>query len=135
MKALKTHVAGVDVHKDILAITIMIALMLPETRRDRIEGSSFRGDIGDLFYVVGEGEVEVAGRTLAAGESFGEIALLRDVPRTATVTATMDVLLYTLERDIFVAAVTGHEPVHAAAEAVIAARLGAFTSDRVRFID
>ena len=93
------------------------------------------GDIGDLFYVIGEGEVEVAGRTLGAGDSFGEIALLRDVPRTATVTATTDVLLFTLERDIFVAAVTGHEPVHAAAEAVIAARLGAFASDRVRFID
>src|SRR6267154_2754809 len=32
-----------------LAITIMIAFMLPETRRDRVEGSSFRGDVGNLF--------------------------------------------------------------------------------------
>jgi DHA1 family bicyclomycin/chloramphenicol resistance-like MFS transporter len=32
-----------------LAITIMIAFMLPETRRDRVEGSSFRGDVGSLF--------------------------------------------------------------------------------------
>lgn len=93
------------------------------------------GETGDLFYVIGEGEVEVAGRTLGAGDSFGEIALLRDVPRTATVTAKTDVLLYTLERDIFVAAVTGHEPVHAAAEAAIAARLGTFASERARFID
>ena len=32
-----------------LAITIMIAVMLPETRGDRVEGSSFRGDVGGLF--------------------------------------------------------------------------------------
>jgi CRP-like cAMP-binding protein len=93
------------------------------------------GDSGELFYVIGEGEVEVAGRTLGKGDSFGEIALLRDVPRTASVTAISSVVLYALERDVFVAAVTGHEPAHATAEAVVAARLGAFAGDRRRFID
>ena len=93
------------------------------------------GEAGELFYVIGEGEVEVAGRTLGVGDSFGEIALLRDVPRTATVEATTDVVLHTLERDVFVAAITGHEPAHATAESVVAARLEGFTSDRMRFID
>jgi CRP-like cAMP-binding protein len=88
-----------------------------------------------LFYVIGEGEVEVAGRTLGSGNSFGEIALLRDVPRTASVTAISDIMLYALERDVFVAAVTGHEPAHATAESLVAARLGAFAGDRGRFTD
>jgi MFS family permease len=111
-----------------------LALSLQEVRLPAGSIVIREGESGDLFYVIGEGEVEVAGRTLEPGDSFGEIALLRDVPRTATVTATTDVVLYTLERDIFVAAVTGHEPAHASAEAVIAARLEAFASDRVRFI-
>ncbi len=84
------------------------------------------GATGDRFYVVGEGEVEIAGKRLGRGEGFGEIALLRDVPRTATVTAATDVTLFALERDEFIAAVTGHEPARAAADAVIAARLGSF---------
>ncbi|MEI4920488.1 cyclic nucleotide-binding domain-containing protein, partial [Klebsiella pneumoniae] len=58
------------------------------------------------------------------GDSFGEIALVRDVPRTASVKAKSDVELYSLERDDFIAAVTGHAPSAAAADAVIAARLG-----------
>ena len=84
------------------------------------------GAIGDRYYVVAAGEVDVAGRTLGRGSGFGEIALLRDVPRTATVVATSDVTLLALERDEFVAAVTGHEPAMATADELIAARLGSF---------
>ena len=84
-----------------------------------------QGDPGDRFYVIAEGEVEIEGRRHGPGAFFGEIALLRDVPRTATVTAATDVRLLTLEREEFIAAVTGHEPSAAAAEAIVSARLGA----------
>jgi MFS family permease len=88
-----------------------------------------QGDAGDRFYVVEAGEVSVApdGRppvTLARGGCFGEIALLREVPRTATVTARTDAELLALERDVFIAAVTGHAPSAEAADAVIARHLG-----------
>jgi MFS family permease len=70
------------------------------------------GDPGDRFYVVESGELVV---DLAAGPKVegpggwvGEIALLRDVPRTATVRAQTDVDLLVLEREVFLAAVTGH---------------------------
>jgi len=71
-----------------------------------------QGESGRLFYIVAAGEVDVTidghpVRTLAAGESFGEIALLRTVRRTATVTAREDVELYTLDRDDFLPAVAG----------------------------
>ncbi len=87
------------------------------------------GDVGDRFYVISDGEAEVAGRSLHPGDGFGEIALLRDVPRTATVSSVTDVELVALERDPFVAAVSGHEPSAASADDVIAARLGSFRGD------
>jgi Cyclic nucleotide-binding domain/Major Facilitator Superfamily len=88
-----------------------------------------QGDPGDRFYVVAEGEVEILadGRPtarLGPGEYFGEIALLRDVPRTAGVAARSDVGLFALERDEFIAAVTGHPASAEAADAVIGTRLG-----------
>jgi MFS family permease len=85
------------------------------------------GLAGDRFYIVGEGtlDIDVGGVHAAArdGDYFGEIALLRDVPRTATVTAVADSNLFALERDAFLAAVTGHSAAHRAGEEVAEARL------------
>lgn len=85
------------------------------------------GDHGDLFYVIDEGFVDVtkAGRPVAVlgpGEYFGEIALLRDVRRTATCTAKGSVRLLTLSRAEFLAAVTGSRQSAEAAEREIARR-------------
>ena len=86
------------------------------------------GESGDRFYIVAEGVVEVSehGRVLSeltAGGYFGEISLLRDVPRTATVTAKTAVVLYALDREDFLAAVTSHAPSAEAAEEVVSSRL------------
>ena len=85
------------------------------------------GDRGDRFFIVGDGELDIdaAGKhsTAHRADYFGEIALLRDVPRTATVTASADSHLYALGRDDFLAAVTGHSVAREAGEAVAEARL------------
>jgi MFS family permease len=87
------------------------------------------GDPGDLYYLIAKGEVRVStahGLTteLGRGEGFGEIALLHDRPRTATVTARVETNLYTLEREDFLEAVTGMPSVHHAVRAQAADRLG-----------
>ena len=91
-----------------------------------------QGDAGDLFYIVESGRVRVVAdgeelNDLWPGETFGEIALLRDVPRTATVEAREETTLLALDRDEFIASVTGHSPSREAADSVIAQRLGAFS--------
>jgi MFS family permease len=88
-----------------------------------------QGDPGDRFFVIVDGDVDVSadGRAvgrLGPGGTFGEIALLHDVPRTATVTAVTDVRLLALDRDEFLRAITGHEPAGRAVEEQAAERLG-----------
>ena len=87
------------------------------------------GEHGDRFYVIVEGTVEVSPvdaqpSELHAGDFFGEIALLRDVPRTADVVAKTDVELLELQRDDFVAAVAGHAEASRAADSIVGTRLG-----------
>ena len=87
-----------------------------------------RGEAGHHFYVLAAGRAAVelddgTTRELGPGDFFGEIALLRNVPRTATVRALEPLQLYAVERDDFIAAVTGHAPTLAAAESVVATRL------------
>jgi hypothetical protein len=71
------------------------------------------GDLGDCVYVLAEGSVVVdcQGCRVAergAGEFVGEIALIRDIPRTATVTTSTRVLLYELDRGTFECAISAH---------------------------
>jgi hypothetical protein len=85
------------------------------------------GEVGDRFYLVVDGELDIdagsAQTTAAGGDYFGEIALLRDVPRTATVTARKKSLLYALPRSAFLAAVTSHSAAYAAGQDVAETRL------------
>jgi len=85
------------------------------------------GEAGDFYCAVVEGEVEVshAGQTVARltrGEGFGEIALIEDVPRTATVTAVAPTEVYCLEKEPFILALTGHAAAKTTAASVIARR-------------
>jgi hypothetical protein len=87
------------------------------------------GDVGDCFYAIATGEVAVtkAGqevKRLGRGEGFGEIALIEDVPRTATVTVTEDAELFALEKAPFILALTGHAPAARAADELVRKRLG-----------
>jgi MFS family permease len=88
------------------------------------------GEKGDRFYVIESGVVSVLKRVSPAAEPeevnrlgrggfFGETALLRDVPRTATVMAVTDLVLYALDRQIFLEAVTRSTQSAVEAERVI----------------
>src|SRR5512132_180443 len=87
-----------------------------------------QGEPGKRFYMIAAGEVEVHidgafRRNQAEGECFGEIALLNDVPRTATVTALGGCRLLALERPHFISAGTGHRRSGEAAASVAEDRL------------
>ena len=86
------------------------------------------GEASDRFYIIESGLVEVTQqgavlRRQGSGEFFGEIGLLQNVPRSATVTAVEHTELLAIERDDFLAAVTGHAAARIAAEDVVMRRL------------
>ena len=88
------------------------------------------GQPGERFYMIADGRARACKdgkelRQMGAGESFGEIALLRQVPRTATVIATSRLQARTLTREEFLAAVTGNAASAEGADEVVSARLQA----------
>jgi MFS family permease len=93
-----------------------------------------QGEPGDCYYIIANGQVDVIhdGRRVAAlvkGDGFGEIALLRDVPRTATIRAMTPVETLRLGRQDFLSAVTGSSGSTQAADSVVGARLQALGRD------
>src|SRR5215831_4091379 len=88
------------------------------------------GQPGERFYMIADGRARVCKdgkelRRMGAGESFGEIALLRMVPRTATVTAMSRLQARTLTREEFLCAVMGNAESAEGADEVVSARLQA----------
>ena len=88
-----------------------------------------QGEWGDTFYVVVEGSLEISSdgrrlRTLGPGQFFGEIALLRDVPRTATVSALTDSALLVIRRMDFLSAVLGSLEGAETVEEIVSSRVG-----------
>lgn len=84
-----------------------------------------QGEPGDRYYVLVAGSVDVhvngvAHERMTAGMSFGEVAVLHDIPRLATVTALDDVRVLCIGRDAFLEAIgvspTGRSRAHAIAE-------------------
>jgi CRP-like cAMP-binding protein len=88
-----------------------------------------QGEHGDAYYVIEHGrfEVDIDGRPVRAldrpGDGFGEIALLRDGLRTATVTAVAGSVVLVLRRDDFLAAVSGNPAARDVAERVVTERI------------
>ena len=87
-----------------------------------------QGDPGDAYFAIAAGELDAEqdGHFLGRygrGDGVGEIALLRAVPRTATVTAHTAATVYQLDRDLFLTAVLGHAPTRRQAEGIATARL------------
>jgi MFS family permease len=120
------------------AVVVFAPLPAPQlewvARRARwitIQGGSTiirEGDVGDAYYVLESGRVQVSqdGTMLRISETygtgFGEIALMHDVLRTATIIALDPCVLLTLERADFLEAVTGHEQSRSIVERVAAER-------------
>ncbi len=111
-----------------LAALERVATGMREVRFTAGEPLMTQGDPGDTFVVIERGDVEIAmdGRPHhreGPGTGIGEIALLRSIPRTATVTALDDVDAWSIGCETFLEAVTGHEGSAAAADAVVESRL------------
>ena len=108
------HLLADPVFAPLAATTIERLARNAERRRFEVGDTIVReGEPGEHYYLVVDGTVSVSQdgrhlRDLPAGRSFGEIALLKEVPRTATVVATSAGEVLAVGRDDFLEAVTGH---------------------------
>ena len=84
-----------------------------------------RGEPGDTFFVIEQGTVDIVeyGRTQGPNEGFGEIALLKDIPRTATVRAVGDVSLRAIGRHAFLGAITNDGDAGSIADQIVGEHL------------
>ena len=107
---------------------IPIFTPLPAPQLERLAKALVEAEVepGSVVFAEGRAVVEIEGecvRTLEPDDFFGEIALLRDVPRTATVRALNALRLLALDRETFLATVTGHPASAEAAGTIVAARI------------
>jgi hypothetical protein len=115
----------------------VIELLSAELRPNRFAAGTVvmrEGDPGEEFHVITSGSASATVRgtprpPLGPGECFGEIALLRDVPRTATIIATEELQTLALGREEFLAAVTGNTASSLAAESLVTRRLSQDSSN------
>jgi hypothetical protein len=96
-----------------------------------------QGAPGDRYYAIADGTVAVAANgaavcTLTRGEGFGEIALLHNVPRMATVRAITAVSLYSLAKEPFLETIAGHPVARGKAAAIASQRLAASPAEPAR---
>jgi MFS family permease len=133
--ALATRTEAIGVLRSVKMLRVLPVPVIEQLARrvDRTELPSdtrvfTAGDPGDRFYVIELGTVRVLDdgelvRTMGRGEAFGEIALLRDVPRTMTVETEGPVVLRAIERDDFLRAIRGFGSAGEAARAAAAQHL------------
>jgi Cyclic nucleotide-binding domain len=117
-----------------LATVEHLAASLAPVRFDTGTWLIREGDVGDDYLLIDDGEVEISRGervlgTGGAGLGVGEIALINDVPRTASVRAVTPVAAFRMDRDAFLEAVTGSAQSDLAARTLAAERLA---SDRAR---
>jgi CRP-like cAMP-binding protein len=92
------------------------------------------GETAQEFFVIVDGEVDVTQdgervATLSDGDFFGEIALLEDIPRTATVTATAPLRFFVLTRQAFWSLIERQPEVERKVLRALAKRVLASTDD------
>ena len=131
---LRVRDADIEVLREVPMLGALPATTVEQLAADLERGEFSPGEVlfeqgegGDRYYVVLSGSAEVVrdGRrvnTLARGAGFGDVALLGDVPRTATVRASGDAPLHVavLRRAPFLTAVTGYPSSAAAAQQALA---------------
>ncbi|MGB9378445.1 MAG: cyclic nucleotide-binding domain-containing protein [Mycobacteriales bacterium] len=129
-----------DAHVPVVEIALLRSLRifqgLPATALEGVARSLVRvdveqgavvirqGDLGTHYYAIAAGELDVRQdgihlRTLGRGEGAGEIALLRGVPRTASVVALTSATLYSLDREAFLAVLSAHTRARSTASAIV----------------